>query len=159
MGSVRFNMDGWTDKVKKALEGNYVTRVGILGDDASEMREDAGVTNAEVGAAHELGLLAHVPERSFLRMPLEEKLGEWIEKNLDNFRACLKKGDLKPWFVKVGFAAEKIVDEAFETGGFGKWPKLSPKTIAAKGSLKILQDTGQLRSSITSEVYERISND
>lgn len=151
-------MDGWNDEVKKALQSKYVTRVGILGNKASEIHNDTDKTNAEIGAIHELGLLAHVPERSFLRMPLEEKLGQWIEDNLDIYRNCLKKGDMKQWHQAVGFAAEKIINEAFETGGFGSWPPLSRTTIALRGGLasaKILVDTGQLRASITSAVYER----
>ena len=157
LGSVKFNMDGWQDKVKKALEGNYVTRVGILGDKASAVEhEGVDLTNAEIGAIHELGLLAHVPERSFLRMPLEAKLGEWIEHNLSIYRDCLKKGDMKHWFDAVGFAAEKIIDDAFMSGGFGSWPRLAPSTVAMKGGRRdILMDTGQLRASITSAVYER----
>lgn len=156
MGSVRFNMDGWEGHVKKALQGKYVTRVGILGEKASEIHNETDKTNAEIGAIHELGLVAHIPERSFLRMPLETKLGQWIENNLDIYEKCLKKGSMKQWFEAVGFAAEKIIDDAFATGGFGSWARLSPVTVAMKGGrLQILVDTGQLRSSITSAVYER----
>ena len=156
LGNVRFNMDGWNDHVKKALQGNYVTRVGILGEKASEVHNETDKTNAEIGAIHELGLLAHVPERSFLRMPLETKLAGWIEDNLEIYENCMKKGNMKDWFEAVGFAAEKIINDAFATGGFGSWPALSPVTIAMKGGRTMpLIDTGQLRRSITSAVYER----
>ena len=156
LGSVRFNMDGWNDQVKKALQGNFVTRVGILGEKASEIHNETDKTNAEIGAIHELGLLAHVPERSFLRMPLETKLEGWIENNLDLYEQCLKKGNMKKWFEALGFAAEKIIEDAFLSGGFGSWPRLSPVTVAMKGGRWWpLIDTGQLRASITSAVYER----
>ena len=52
----------------------------------------------------------------------------------------------------LGVYGESIVQEAFETGGFGTWEPLSQETVEAKGSNSILIDTAQLRRSITSKV-------
>lgn len=140
--------------IEKALTDNYKTRVGILGSQASASH-GKGVTNAQIGTLHEFGG-AGIPPRSFLRMPLETKMGEWIKKNKDWYYKLMTMGNLRKFYVAMGFAAEAIIDDAFTSSGFGSWSPLSPITIKRKGSSLPLIDTGQLRASITSKVMSDV---
>lgn len=84
-------------------------------------------------------------------MPIEEKAGE-IEKTVGNsIESDMAEGNIKRIFQKIGLAAEGQIQEAFETGGFGKWPELQYSTILAKKSSAILIDTGSLRKAVTSK--------
>lgn len=126
-------------------------RVGILG---AKPREDGGPTNAQVGAAHEFGT-TKLPVRSFLRVPLAEHLGEYLEAagavSPEAFAQIIAAGSFVPWAKKVGIVAENVVADAFDTGGFGKWP---PSDMTHKKVARTLVETAQLRNSITSEVKE-----
>lgn len=154
MGSVKLDMSGWKH-LKKTLEGNYTTRVGILGSEGSKQHADTKKTNAEIGAIHELGLVAGIPQRSFLKMPLESKLFSKIEAEKEQYYTALKNGKLVKWFQALGMWSEEIIDEAFTTSGFGSWAPNAPITIARKGSAMPLIDTGQLRNSISHIIVEK----
>lgn len=154
MGSVKLDMSGWKG-LEKTLKGKYITRVGILGEKAQRQNGDSKKNNAEIGEIHELGLCAGIPKRSFLKMPLEEKLFDKISSEKENYYNALKSGKMVKWFQAVGIWCEEIIDQAFETGGFGSWAANSPVTIKRKGSSKPLIDFGELRRSITSEVLEK----
>jgi len=52
----------------------------------------------------------------------------------------------------LGMLGEDVVEEAFNTGGFGQWPALAPETIRRKRSARILIETTQLRKSVSSRV-------
>lgn len=154
MTQVKINTKGF-DIIRRALEDKYKTRVGILGSKASQQHKGGkeNLTNAFLGSIHEFGSFSrNIPPRSFLRMPLEEKIGEWIKKNKDRYYTLLTEGNLRKFYVAMGFEAEKIIDEAFASSGFGKWAPDSPATIKNKGSAMPLLDTGQLRNSVTSRV-------
>lgn len=140
------------DKLIRAFGAQMpVARIGILGKAAA--RTDGVKTNAEVGAAHEFGTSA-VPRRSFLRLPLTMKLNEEIERagGYDNtaLAQVIKDRSIKTWMKKVAALAERIVLEAFATDGFGQWPRWKAAYKSKTGSM--LQDTTQLRNSISSEV-------
>ncbi len=153
MTKIEFDNSGFS-KIKGALSDSLKTRVGILGDKANEAHGE-GMTNVEIGSIHEFGSVSRgIPPRSFLRVPLEMKIWEWIKKNKDRYKEMLEAGTLRKWYVALGFAAEKIVDDAFTSRGFGKWLPLKPRTIKAKGSDMPLIDTGQLRASISSQVLD-----
>lgn len=140
------------EQIIKALKVNVPTaKVGVMG--SKNVRND-GTTNAQVGAAHEFGT-ATIPQRSFLRVPIADHL----EKKLENSGAfdketlalVVKQGDARPWMKKVAITAEAIVQEAFETGGFGKWPPWKDPNYHNDDN-RLLVDTRQLRESISSEV-------
>ncbi len=152
---IKFNLDG-LDDLKKKLGGSYVTRVGILGGKAAR-EDDAPMNNAEIGLVHEFGSEgANIPPRSFLRLPLEEKRRELMKAFATNTaRAAIESGDYKKVFQVLGVKAEEIIQEAFASGGFGRWPALKASTVAMKGSSAILIDTGQLRRAITSDVVKK----
>ncbi len=94
--------------------------------------------------------------RSFLRFPIALKMQKALEEsgafNEDMLKLLFAQKSLLPWVKKLAILGEGIVLDAFETGGFGYWPGLSPKTWARKKNKQILVETQQLRNSITSEV-------
>lgn len=142
------------DQLLKALKAKPpVARVGILGD--KNARNDK-TTNAAVGAAHEYGTV-HLPQRSFLRVPLTDNLGKAIEDsgqlNKEVMAEVLKVGSVVPWLKKVAVLAEGIVQGAFDSRGYGKWQGYKNQNYENNTGL-MLVDTQQLRRSITSEVKE-----
>lgn len=123
-------------------------KIGIIGDSA---RSDGKLANAEIGAIHEFGLGGH-PERSFLRVPLRTQMPVKM-KSAKMDRAALmrvlKSGNLTPWCQKIAVIAEAVVQEAFETGGYGEW---EPSDMKNKKIQMTLIETTQLRNSIATEV-------
>ena len=152
MTKIKINMDGMR-YFKKSLEDKYKTRVGILGANATQAHNKTELTNEYIGTLHEFGA-TNIPRRSFLQYPLETFMGKWIKANRDTYFRQLKRGNVKKFYVAMGFEAERIIDEAFSTSGFGTWAPNAPATIKAKGSSKPLLDTEQLKDSITSVVLD-----
>lgn len=149
---VDLKLDG-LEKLLKTLKAKPPTaRVGILGSQARN--GDTGLTNAEVGAFHEFGT-ARLPQRSFLRIPISENLNKYLSRSgafdKDTFKEVMATGSILPWLKKVAAVAEQIVAEAFDTGGFGKWP---PSDMRHKTNKQTLVETQQLRNAVTSEVKE-----
>jgi len=161
----------------KALKGEMPrARVGILGqktirrgaDSEKEtvsvninlnqkklgFKQGAVSTNAAVGAVHEFGT-EHIPQRSFLRVPISEHLPKRMEEagafNPETIKEVLKEGSVKPWLETIAAMAKGIVIEAFATGGFGKW--VAWQTPGYENNTgQLLKDTQQLSESITWEV-------
>ena len=102
----------------------------------------------------------HIPPRSFLQMPLTKKnavinelrkqLGGLQKEDIAEY--ILRKNDFMTLAVMLGASAVEVVNQAFETHGFGEWQPDSPLTIPMKGSANPLQDTGELQKKITFEV-------
>lgn len=144
------------EKLIENLEKDYYVDIGILGASGST---EGGLTVAGVGAVHEFGTDKAgrsrdtvIPERSFIRMPLETGQ-EDIEKQIDpKLQELIEKGDIKGIFKLIGIAGESRIQEAFETGGFGSWEDIKESTKKSKGSDAILIDQGPLKQSITSKV-------
>lgn len=115
----------------------------------------SGGRNATIGMYHEFGT-STIPQRSFLRMPLSEVFPEVLEKSGAFDKSTLKEvadtASIKPWLRKIALLAEATIQEAFDTGGFGKWAPHSPNTHSTTGQL--LVDTGQLRNAVFVEVKE-----
>lgn len=136
-----------------ALKKNHYVDVGILGENAG--KTEKGATLGLIGSVHEFGSPSRgIPKRSFILMPIQTRQ-EQIEKAVTpRFAEHLRKGDIHGIFVDIGIAAESQIQDAFDTGGFGSWPKDKPATKARKDSESILIDTGALRKAITSEAKE-----
>lgn len=153
--NIKLDMSG-LEKLKSALKNNYEIRVGILGGDSNRDDEE-GLTNAELGVIQEFGSATkNIPPRSFLRMPLETKakeISKWLQRQ--DWEEALTEDELLTLLSKLGLKAENIVDDAFASAGFGQWAALKPATIAKKGSDAPLIDTGELRRSISSDVFEK----
>lgn len=149
-------------KLEKLIEGlgkEFYTDVGILGE--SNQTEEGGLTTAGIGAVHEFGTdkagrgnNVVIPERSFIRMPLEtgqEEIESFVKAD---FQKNIENGDIKSIFKDIGLGAEARIQEAFETAGFGEWPENAESTVERKGSASPLIDDGTLRKTITSKVGE-----
>lgn len=166
---------GKLKNIQKEMQSNYVVKVGIMGAKASEMHQtttgasfkvgnrdvkrvvSSGLTNVQLGVIHEFGSYSkNIPARSFLRMPLETKRKDLLEFLGSKTAAKLiGEGKIKFLLELLGIKAEAIIQEAFESKGFGKWDANAPATIAQKGSSSPLIDTAQLRRSITSKVVKK----
>lgn len=124
-------------------------KVGILGD--KNARRDQN-SNATIGAKHEFGLDG-MPIRSFLRIPIADNLQVYLEKAGAFNKAVIAKifaeKNLLGWMKAIAVVAENIVQDAFKTGGFGKW---TPSNMKYKKTHQTLVETQQLQRSITSEV-------
>ncbi len=118
-------------------------------------REGEELNNAEIGAVHELGSQeSHIPQRSFLRMPIQHKLPEKIKKiKAAKFAQLIIDQGIEAGLKTLGVIGEQVVDEAFASRGFGQWKENAPYTIAKKGSDAPLIDKAFLRKSITSKVF------
>ncbi|MBW2672071.1 MAG: hypothetical protein JRD89_01480 [Deltaproteobacteria bacterium] len=131
-----------------------VVAVGILQKDAPRLFDttetgERALTNAEIGYLNEYGI--GVPERSFIRVGVDEAKGKIIK--------VLKKG------AGEVLVAQMSVDQALRLTGVyvkgslvqrinkgGVFTPNHPETIARKGSSKPLIDTGQLKGSIDFEI-------
>ena len=139
------------DQIIKLLSGSdQKARVGVLGSTNSR---EGFQTNAEIGMVHEYGL-GHVAERSFLRVPIMDNFQKYLEKQkipAEVVEKCMKQNSLEPLLNLFGIVGVRISLDAFKTKGFGKWPEWKdPDYTNATGEL--LQDTTQLRESITWDV-------
>lgn len=145
------------EKLVENLGKKYYTDIGILGE--SGYTQEGGITLAGLGAVHEFGTDKAgrnrdtvIPERSFIRMPLETGQGD-IEKAIEpKYQKLMEEGDIKGIFELIGIAGEARIQEAFESGGFGTWEDIKEATKKAKGSDAILIDIGTLRQAIASKV-------
>jgi phage gpG-like protein len=164
--SARFDADTikveGLDKMLKALRQKPpIARIGILGDKTTRKAkpgEKRVPTNAEIGAAHEYGSPSKgLPQRSFLRVPIGDRLQKEMEKagalSKAEFREVMKQGSVVPWLKKIAALAEGIVRGAFDSKGYGLWPSWKDPNYTNNAN-QVLVDTTQLRDSITSEVKE-----
>lgn len=154
---VSLNLDK-LEKLIKELGSDYVVKVGIIGADGGEIVDESGnLTMAALGLIHEFGTASgHIPPRSFLRMPLETKQDELI-KGLKIAKKTNDAEDInaKEIMEKLGIAAEEVIQQAFDSSGFGQWAPNAPSTIRAKGSSSPLINKGRLRKSISSKVVKK----
>lgn len=147
------NTDG-LDKLLKALSGKLPkVKVGILG--GKNARTGKVPSNAMVGAAHEFGSPArNLPQRSFLRMPITTQFKKYFKNagllEKETVERIMRVGDILGLLERIGILGETIVQDAFDSNGFGQWKPLSPGYENNTGNT--LVDTTQLRNSITSRV-------
>lgn len=144
------------DSLLKALKTSAEIRIGVLGTSAARDSKD-GTNNAEVGAVHEFGT-STIPQRSFLRAPISEHLDKRLDSagafDEDVLKQTLKGKSMMPYLEKIKEVAVGIVLEAFDTGGFGKWPKWKNPQYKNNAN-QLLVDTTQLRNSITGDIVEK----
>lgn len=160
-GSDSFDSSGLEDVIKLLKKSKLNIKIGILGGDSDRTEENDSEDskevkeypdNATIGMWHELGN-EHLPSRSWLRMPLSTMLakklkasGAFDKKTMDE---VLKEKSFEKYAKKIGIAGEECIQEAFDTGGFGKW---KPSDMSGKKNEQTLVETQQLRNSVTSEV-------
>lgn len=155
------------NKFAKGLSDSHVVRVGIFGDKTS--RSSGGITNAELGAIHEFGVISKkIPARSFLRMPLAFKAQQIVKMASVGAAKLLENGRMIQVLDNLGRACHEIIIDAFKTSGFGNWArnktararrKLTSKGVRAtkRNIAKDLPliDTGQLQRSIFWKVVSK----
>lgn len=125
-------------------------RVGILG---TSPRANGKSTNTKIGIKHEFGD-GNLPQRSFLRVPIADNLENYLVKagafdKRTTIKDAIKSRNLLPWVTKMAIMAVQIVNEAFDSGGFGKW---KPSDMRFKKNHQTLVETQQLRNSVTWDV-------
>lgn len=147
----------------KLLKGDLpVVRVGILGAKTNrtlkEWRRGAYrkvkdqptdmPDNAAIGAKHEFGEDG-MPQRSFLRIPIQENLEQYLDTSgafkEDALKKVISEKSLEKYVGKIGEVAVTIVQDAFHSGGFGKW---QPSDMRYKHVQQTLVESTQLRDSI-----------
>lgn len=143
----RLNMRGYQNDQASKVE------VGVFAKNASRSPSKEGLNNAEVGAKQEFGSASEgIPRRSFLIDPLVLGLGESVKRNNPELLTALLDEGVKPFLSDLGELAQGVIQEGFDTAGFGGWAPNAPMTVFLKGSDKPLIDTKQLRESIDSRV-------
>lgn len=149
--AVKGNVDG-LNRLIENVSTNLVAKVGIFGGASRD-----GTTNAQIGAFHEFGAFNKgLPRRSFLKDPISLKRKQLIKQVRKIIKSNISKpSGAKKIFELIGIAGEAIVQEAFETGGFGTWEPLKQGTANKKGSSQILIDSSQLRKAVISKVEKR----
>ena len=157
--------------VLKKYSKAYV-KVGLFGGNHSSNGESL----VKIGALHEFGdkktrsfmykghkiKIKGLPARSWLRTPLRLKKGFLKGRGYEGkefFKRVLIKefehGYTGVALKFVGINAENIIDEAFNTQGYGQWqPNINKEYVSLKGSDTPLIDTGELRRAVTSEVVD-----
>jgi hypothetical protein len=154
---VKKNIDGLKviqTSLAKLHDGNHIVRVGIFGDKGARKDEQSGMTNAEIGFIHEMGSIQrNIPRRSFLwdtfsghgkRIMLELKP---LVENL------FKKGKVDDYLKRVGVASVSLVQEAFQTSGWGAWPPNAYSTILRK-LRKGIKSLGKRRQMAAEVIHE-----
>ena len=141
------------DALVKGLSKNLYVDIGVLSGEGRASAGEGDITIAGIGAVHEFGSLdKKIPQRSFIAMPLQAKSQE-IENNVGKkIESLIAEDNIEGIYELIGIYGEAVIQEAFETGGFGSWAELKESTIERKGSSAILIDTGRLRQAITSKV-------
>lgn len=158
-GRVEYNAKKLFKLIQNLKKGFPSVKVGIMGSQASAEHKGTNKTNVQIGFLNEFGSISqHIPARSFIRMPLQLYLSEYLRKkkalSQEEFTKAIEEGKENEFAAKVGLVAEEVIQDAFATRGFGNWAPNAPRTIAEKGSDSPLIDTGQLRRSITSKVIK-----
>ena len=133
-----------------------IIQIGVLaGEDARS--GEGGDSNVSIGAKHEMGDSETI-RRSWLRMPIEEHLNDYLEKsgafnkNSETSKEAFRTNNFLPLMKKVSIIAETVISDAFDTGGFGEW---KPSNMKFKTNHQTLVETQQLRNSVTSRVVEK----
>lgn len=140
------------ENLLKGLKTKMSVRVGVF----QEATAPDGERVASYGADNEFGVPERrIPERSFIRMPIETKAGKIAADVEKRKRDRIEQGNIRGIFEDIGLAAEAVIQEAFDTRGFGTWKENAEMTIEKKGSDAPLIDEGLLRRSITSKVVEK----
>ena len=147
---------------------NLQEKVGVFGGNYPN-----GESIASVALLHEFGsqtprtfnykgrplTIKGVPTRSFLRMPLTTRKSKVIgdkEEMKKYVIYALQTGHVNVPLEIMGRRAEAVIQDAFDSGGYGHWDKnISQEYIALKGSDTPLIDTGFLRQSITSKLSKK----
>ena len=163
----------FTDENGKTVAGQFKTKLDVFAAKMGNMAVRVGVTDAEQvpkAMIHEMGTyhpitfeegdkkytVKGVPARSFIRMPLALFLPKAIEevKILED-DVGNDKINYEAIANALGEASVEVIQEAFDTQGFGNWLPHQSKEYAENNDNPVLDKTGALRNSIGYEIIER----
>ena len=136
--SVKFNITNlktMQTALSKMVDGHYSIQVGIFGNKADRRgdKEMEGVTNAEIGLIHEMGSIARgIPRRSFLWDTFKNHGKDLLPKLKKPCDELFKTGKVDEYLKIVGILSVELVQEAFQTSGWGSWPPLAYSTLLGK---------------------------
>lgn len=154
-----------------AINRGARARVGVLGSHAT--RSDSNETNADIGLWHEFGIPdQNLPERSWLRMPMIKALPSHLAKvGQQMFLGFIARNGIVKALKALGFEAESVISESFNSDGFGLWAPWSPAYAREREELarrktgkenfigaidpgRILMRSGQLARNVSSQVVK-----
>jgi hypothetical protein len=153
ISNIKIDVSG-LKKLDNFLSNQKQAHLGIF--QAEDARDDKN-SNVAIGAKHEFGSFSeNIPQRSWLRMPVKVKAKDIagnaaiaIKNNLTNPKGADIVAN------SIGAAGLGVIQEAFDTKGFGQWKANRPATVRAKGGKNTpLIDTAEFRQSITFSVAE-----
>lgn len=147
---LKYNMDN-LEKLIRSLKTDYVLRVGVLGSKAKGQHdEDSGKTNADIGTFHEFGT-KKMARRSFLENSLKFKLKFNAEQFRDMrkilFKQIFDKNAPEKFLQDLGAKCLEIIEEGFETNGFGMWEPLKTREIREQRDADVLSTIAKLNRS------------
>lgn len=135
------------EAIKRRVAERNSVKVGIPAGSG----DHDGTPLVVIGAVHEFGS-GHIPERSFLRVPLRANQDLWSQILRNGLPAVLRNEITSLQLMdQLGSRAAAASQEAISRGIN---PPNAPSTIQRKGSSTPLVDTGRLLQSITWEVVE-----
>lgn len=164
---IKFDKKG-LEELERMLKNQYYLRIGIIGSKAQGQHDkDSGLTNAELGSIHEQpdGKGKKMPRRSFLEDSLKLKLNfndeQFKEMRKSLFNKVFDKQKPIEFLNELGVKCLQIIEEGFETNGFGLWKpvakqkerddevldnlgKLSRKASRLESNLKTYEDLDKL---------------
>lgn len=137
--------------IQKFISENAKIKIGVL---ANEQRDDSHFGSVELACVHEFGsIIRGIPQRSFLRQTMINRKDDFkaeIDANKDTIGKRIAAGNGDKVLEKMGATWVRYVMETFDNEGPG-WLGLKKSTVdrRIKKSDKILQDTGEMKKSIT----------
>lgn len=138
---------GWRKLRRLIFGGRPSVTVGIHG--AEKGRTEGAINNVGLAAIHEFGsALAGIPERSFIRLTVDEQLKTWerLLNKLGGSIYALELGTeqaLNIMGLRMASDMQRTISKQPSV-----WDDLKPATIRAKASNKALIDTRELLRSI-----------
>lgn len=144
------------DEYVKDFKRAYA-KVGVLGSVGDTDVE----TIAQYAVAHEFGVVErNLPARSFIRLPLELHMPDGVKEVRKRLKKLLEEGKVEEACAVLGMKGVEIIKKFFEDQGEGHWAWYADSTMKQMRKKqfwrslnpKLLQDSGALLSSITSEV-------
>ncbi len=129
------------------LSGRPSVTAGIHGADKG--RSEGAINNVGLAAIHEFGApQANVPERSFIRSTVDDKLPVW-RRLLTKLGGSIYALEL-PVEQALNVVGLRMASDIQRTINKGRpeWDDLKPRTIARKASAKALIDTRELLRSV-----------
>ena len=150
----RKSHNGGIEQLQKSVKdakGRSVVKVGIQEEAGGHKESEGALSVADVASFHEFGT-EHIPERSFIRMPIQDNKKELQELQRKLLRDTILGS--KSIGESLAIIGEKAQSDMIAAINAGIEPELDPATIAAKGSSTPLIDSGQLKQSIRYKVED-----